>query len=440
MRLSIVGAGYVGLVTGASLADAGHHVTLVDVDPFKVDLVNSGKSPIHEPGLDDLLERNVPERLQATTDLAPAVGEAEIVMLAVGTPSNKDGIDLGQLGRAAREVGQALAGRTDRPVVVVKSTVVPGTTDGFVRPILEESSGLEDGVTLGVGVNPEFLTEARAVADFAEPDRIVIGADDSTTAASIEQLYETYDAPRIRVGCATAEMIKYASNTLLSTLISYSNEIAALSARIEGVDVADVMSGVHSSRYLRGEDGPAEIASFVFPGVGYGGSCLPKDTLALAAHGRALGVPMPLLEEVDRVNREQPKEVIRILHRELGSVDGLSLGVLGLAFKPGTDDVRESPAFPIIGLLLDAGADVIAHDPVAIPNARQWLGERPGLRFEEDLRELVAGVDALVLVTSWEDYRRLPDLIDGSVTPPLLVDGRRFLPKSSVPRYAGVGL
>jgi UDPglucose 6-dehydrogenase/GDP-mannose 6-dehydrogenase len=440
MRLAVIGAGYVGLVTGACLAEAGHSVTLVDVDESKVSDINRGASPIYEPGLADLLKRNVPDQLIATSDLSSAVAEAEIVMLAVGTPSSEDGIDLRLLEVAAGEVGTALKGRVDRPTVVVKSTVVPGTTTGRVGPILEETSGLEIGLTLGLGVNPEFLTEGSAVADFAAPDRIVVGADDQESAAAIERLYVSYSAPTILVSSATAEMIKYTSNTLLATLISFSNEIASLSSRIEGVDVADVMTGVHASRYLKGENGPAEIASFIFPGIGYGGSCLPKDTQALAAHARSLGAPLPLLEQVDRTNRDQPKEVMRILKAELGSVEGVSVGILGLAFKPGTDDVRESPAFPIIESLLEEGAQVVAHDPIAISNARTWLGDRPALGYEEDLGAVVAKNEVLVLVTSWDDYRRVPMLISAMEPAPLLVDGRRFLPKTSVPRYAGVGL
>jgi UDPglucose 6-dehydrogenase/GDP-mannose 6-dehydrogenase len=441
MRLTVIGAGYVGLVTGACLADAGHEVILVDLDDSKVADINAGDPPIFEPGLEDLLDKHVNRGLKASSDMTSAVAEAEVVMLAVGTPSNDQGIDLTHLEKAARQVGEALAGRDDRPVVVVKSTVVPGTTSGRVGPILVEASGLELGSTIGLGVNPEFLTEGTAVHDFTDPDRIVIGADDEATAAVMLELYAGYDVPKMLCGTATAEMIKYASNTLLATLISFSNEIASLSARIDGVDVAEVMAGVHASRYLSAGDHPAEIASFIFPGVGYGGSCLPKDTVALAAHGRALGVPMPLLEQVDRVNRDQPIEVMRILSSELGgAIKGRAIGVLGVAFKPDTDDVRESPAFPIIELLLGAGAEVTAHDPMAIPNARKWLGERPGLDFEDDLSKVVAKASALILVTSWDEYRQLPELIVAASEPPLLVDGRRFLPKSSVPYYSGIGL
>ncbi|MFZ0013427.1 MAG: nucleotide sugar dehydrogenase, partial [Acidimicrobiia bacterium] len=365
---------------------------------------------------------------------------AEIVILAVGTPSDENGIDLTHLEQATRSVAEALAGRTDFPVVVVKSTVVPGTTSSRVAPILEEAGNLQIGVSVGLGVNPEFLTEGSAVHDFTVPDRIVIGADDERTAAVMGELYAAYGAPKIVCGTATAEMIKYASNTLLSTLISFSNEIALLSARIEGVDVADVMAGVHASRYLSVDGERAEIASFVFPGAGYGGSCLPKDTVALAAHGRANGVQMELLEQVEKINRNQPHELMRIVNAELGDLHGRTVGVLGLAFKPGTDDVRESPSFPVIELLLEAGAQVIAHDPIAIPNARRWLGERAGLVFEPELTRVVEECEALVLVTSWEDYRQLPELINARAEPPVLVDGRRYLPRSSVPRYAGVGL
>jgi UDPglucose 6-dehydrogenase/GDP-mannose 6-dehydrogenase len=235
-------------------------------------------------------------------------------------------------------------------------------------------------------------------------------------------------------------MIKYASNTLLATLISFSNEIAALSAKLEGVDAAEVMRGVHASRYLTSESTTAKLASFLFPGVGYGGSCLPKDTVALASLGRELGVPMPLLEQVDITNREQPHRAAAAAIREFGGVSGSCVGVLGLAFKPGTDDIRESPAFPIIGDLLAAGSSVIAHDPLAIPAAESWLGAKPGLEFEQELDLLIDKVDAIILVTGWELYLEVPKLIAEQARPIPLFDGRRFLERSSLPNYSGVGL
>jgi UDPglucose 6-dehydrogenase len=442
-RLAIVGAGYVGLVTGACLAETGVEVVCVDLDPDRVSAIKSGVAPFHEPGLDDILVRVAGARLTATTDLAAALRGADIIMLAVGTPSKDGAIDLAQIREAAERVGRLLSAAADYPVVVVKSTVVPGTTRDVITPLLEAASGGTVGRDLGVAVNPEFLTEGTAVEDFRSPDRIVIGADDDRSGDRVAGLYEAFaGVPILRVNSSTAEMIKYASNALLATLISFTNELANLGAAIGGIDTVEVMAGVHASRYLTmsGNSGPtiAPIATFLEAGAGFGGSCLPKDTAALIARGEELGQSMRVLRAVESVNRDQPDELVALVARTVGSLSGARVAVLGLSFKPDTDDVRESPAFPIIAGLIDRGATVTAHDPVAITSAQRVLGHLP-VRFEPDLATAMTDADAIVIVTRWDDYKRVPALLADRAAAIPVIDGRRMLRPDSVDRYSGIG-
>jgi UDPglucose 6-dehydrogenase/GDP-mannose 6-dehydrogenase len=437
----------VGLVTGACLASLGHRVTCVDLLEDRVAKINRGQTPLYEPGLPELLEQVAGSALDASTDLAGVAAESDVIMIAVGTPSREDGsIDLTAMTTVVRQIGGLISTSTaGRPVVVVKSTVVPGTTGGLVTQLLEESSGLQADRDFGVAVNPEFLTEGQAVDDFLQSDRIVVGSNSDWAAAVVLRLYDELDpeVPRISTTPETAEMIKYASNALLATMISFSNEIANLGAAIGNTDVVDVMRGVHSSRYLTTRQpgtGPAtaEIASFLQAGCGYGGSCLPKDTAALVALGRQNGVPLHVVGAVREVNRTQPGELIGILRRQLGSLQDVTIGVLGLAFKPDTDDMRESPAISIIHGLLAEGARVLAHDPIAMDAARGVLAGHP-VEFIEDLEVMATRAEALVLVTKWEQYQRLPELLRSLSNPPLLVDGRRTIDPDAVPRYAGIG-
>jgi UDPglucose 6-dehydrogenase len=445
MDVAIVGSGYVGLVTGVGLAKLGHRVQCVERDVDRVARINRGDTPIHEEGLADLLAATLADgSFVATTSLADAVAVSEVTMLAVGTPSDHGRIDLRDVLGACRQVGQALPTER-RAVVIVKSTVVPGTTDTSVRQALEEASGLVAGQGFGLAVNPEFLTEGRAVADFMEPDRIVIGADDEASMTVVRRLYAAFPStPIVAVTTRNAEMIKYASNAMLATAISFSNELANLAEAIGGVDMLEVMAGLHSSRYLTGrassgEQVTAELAAFFLPGCGFGGSCLPKDVSALVAAGAELGERMPLLEAVLEVNRERADRVMRILEAELGNLRGREIGVLGLAFKPDTSDVRESPAFPLIRQLLAAHAAVTAHDPVVTASVLAGA-EVDGARFNADLGDVIRRVDAAVLVTSWREYLQLPQLLGAMDDPPLLVDGRRALASASVPNYRGIGL
>lgn len=442
MRVTVVGAGYVGLVTGACLARHGHEVTCVDVDPERVDAINRGQAPFHEPGLSELVAEVVGRRLGATTDLAGSVRTSELTLIAVGTPFRNGSIDLEAVRGAANAIGAALNGGTEFHTVVVRSTVVPGTTERVVGPLLEAASGRRIGRDLGLGANPEFLTEGTAIADFEQQDRIVLGTGDARSLEALEQLYASMPGvPRVRVNPRTAELIKYASNALLATAISFSNELADLAEAVGGIDVADVTRGVHLSRYLTSREGTtpwtAPLAGYLEAGCGYGGSCLPKDVRALAAQGQALGLDMQLLRAVHAVNLGRPDRLLAHLRRHLPDLAGRRITVLGFAFKPFTDDVRETPARPVIDVLLSAGAKVTIHDPAAGAQARREYGDRTVVA--PDLESAVRDAEALVLVTRWPDYEALPELLAGRPDPPLLVDGRRMIDRGRIARYEGIG-
>ncbi|MGZ8691736.1 MAG: UDP-glucose dehydrogenase family protein [Gaiellaceae bacterium] len=444
MKVSVVGMGYVGLVTGVCLADTGHDVACVDVDEVKVRLVSNGHAPIHEAGLEELLQRNLERSFRATTSLRDAVLASDLTLIAVGTPLTDDEIDLSAIRAATREVGEALRDKAGYHVVAVKSTVVPGTTDEVVLPLLEEASGKRAGVDFGVGMNPEFLTEGQAVEDFMNPDRIVVGGVDERTVDTLEELYSGFpEVVMVRTNNATAEMIKYASNALLATAISFANEIADLCASVGEVDVVDVMRAVHLSRYLSvdGRDGSrvmAPITSFLEAGCGFGGSCLPKDVRALIAHGEHAGRPMRLLKAVIGINEERPDEVLSLLRKHLPSLDGARIAILGLSFKPETDDVRESPAIPVVSRLVAEGATVRIHDPV-VTRLPESLAGSPSVELHTDLAEAVCDADAAVLITRWAQYSELPELLETLGVEPVIVDGRRMLDKHRFAKYEGIG-
>jgi UDPglucose 6-dehydrogenase len=442
MKISIIGTGYVGLVTGACLADRGHLVTCVDLNPDRVNALNSAQPPIFEAGLAEFLRANVPRRLRATTELAAAVQETDLTFICVGTPFDGQTIDLTAVTRAARQIGTALGTKPGYHVVVVKSTVVPGTTEQTVLPLLEETSGRTAGSDFGVGMNPEFLSEGQAVQDFLNPDRIVLGGIDRQTIAWLEEVYRPFpDAPRIHTNPRTAELIKYTSNALLATLVSFSNEIANLAAAIGDIDAMEVMEGLHLSQYFRCRDanGLPPLTSFLQPGCGFGGSCLPKDVKALIAHARGHGSPLRLLQAVIDVNEQQPQRLIRLLEREWPDLAGVRVAVLGLAFKAGTNDVRESPAFPVIRALLRRQARVTAFDPEATADFQHELPD-PRIHYSDTIDDALAGAEAVVVVTAWPEFADLPERLRALAPEPLLVDGRRAFEVASVSRYAGIGL
>jgi UDPglucose 6-dehydrogenase len=441
MRISIIGTGYVGLVTGACLAEHGHQVQCVDISADRVASLNRAESPIFEAGLEDLLRRHVGRTLSATTDLDAAVSSSEVTFIAVGTPFNGREIDLTAVLTATRQIGAALKRKTGYHLVVVKSTVVPGTTDERVLPELESASGKTAGADFGVGMNPEFLSEGEAVHDSLFPDRLVLGGIDERAIDVLQRLYEPFgaDVPRLRVNTRTAEMIKYASNSLLATLVSFSNELANLGAALGGIDTVEVMRGVHLSQYFRGRTkaGLPPITSFLNAGCGFGGSCLPKDVSALIVHGRRAGSSMSLLESVIRINQEQPRKTVELLTKHWPSLEGIRVAVLGLSFKPETSDVRESPAFPIMRELLTKGAVLTAYDPVARHEAEKAFPD-PAVTYCDTLDAAIADIDAVIVVTPWQEFNDVPTRLNGRQV--VFVDGRRHFDKHLVAQYEGIGL
>jgi len=445
MKVSVVGTGYVGLVTGACLADKGHHVVCIDIDTEKVKKINKGIPPIFENGLESLLRKTVSKNLFATTNLREPIVDSEITLITVGTPFDGEEIDLTHIREVSRQIGIALKNKPDYHGVVVKSTVVPGTTDEVVLPILEEISGKKVGRDLGVGMNPEFLTEGQAVSDFMNPDRIVLGADAERTMQLLRELYYGFEnVPRLETNCKTAEMIKYASNAMLATQISFANEIANLCSTLGGIDVVDVMKGVHLSYYLSpiAKDGTrikAPIASFLEAGCGFGGSCLPKDVKALIAHGEKAGARLPVLTAVIETNQRQHEQVIRLLRKHFVSLRDVRVTILGLSFKPDTDDMRESPAIAIIKELLSHGAIIKAFDPVAHNEARRFFPVDQ-LALCATLEDALMDADAVVLVTRWKEFEAVPDILKESNPQAVFVDGRRMLGKNKFKLYEGIGL
>ncbi|MEP7380290.1 MAG: UDP-glucose/GDP-mannose dehydrogenase family protein [Gemmatimonadota bacterium] len=429
MRVAIIGGGPVGLVSAAVLAGVGHDVGVVDIDPVRTRKISRGEAPFHEPGLPELLRTVVDSgRLTATGVAAEAVRGADVVLICVGTPPTGTGADLTALRAASAEVGKALRGATGYRAVAVKSTVPPGTTTEIVEPILREHSGLGcEG--LGIGMNPEFLREGAAVDDMRTPDRIVLGVGDDRARAALEAMYAPFGAPLVFTTPTGAEMAKYASNALLSTLVSFSNEIAAMCESVDGADAVAVLRAVHADRRFKGSaahpDAPASIVSYLLPGLGYGGSCFPKDTEALTAWARARGVASPILDAVRLVNAERPDRVLALLRARL-QLAGARVAVLGLAFKPETDDLRESRSVDLARQLHAAGAEVRACDPVAAAEGAQLLAGVATVT--SDPESALEGADAAVLATAWPSLVALdPARVRALMRRPLVLDARRAL-------------
>lgn len=443
MKVSVVGTGYVGLVSGVCLAEKGHHVTCVDVDQAKVERINSGIPPIYEAGLEELLQKHIGKNVVATTDLREAVLNTDISLIAVGTPFDGNEIDLKYIKMVSEQIGTVLKDKAGYHVIIVKSTVVPGTTEDVVLPILEQASGKKAGQDFGVGMNPEFLKEGEAIPDFMYPDRIVLGGIDDRSIDALDDLYAVFEnVDKIRTNPRTAEMIKYTANSLLATLISFSNEIGNLCAKV-GVDVTAAMHGVHLDKRFTPilEDGTRvfpSMVTYLAAGCGFGGSCFPKDVKALIAYGNKAGSPMDLLESVIEVNANQPEKMIELLQKHYPDLSGKKIAVLGMAFKPGTDDIRESPAIPVTQMLLEAGATVTSYDPIARHEAEKIFGTT--VDFRDELEEAIANVDAILIMTRWQQFQQIPELITNLENPPLVIDGRRMLDKNSVARYEGIGL
>ena len=445
MKVSVAGTGYVGLVSGVCLAEKGHHVVCIDTDLSKVETINNGMSPIYEHGLDTLLKRHVGRSLTATDDLRRAVLGTDITLIAVGTPFKGDQIDLSYIEKVARQIGEVLREKNSYHTVVVKSTVVPGTTESVVLPILEQASGKRAGPDFGVGMNPEFLKEGEAVKDFLNPDRIVYGGIDNKSIACQQELYAPFSAvDQIATNCSTAEMIKYMANALLATMISFSNEMANLCSATGGIDIIDVTRGVHLDKRLTPilSDGTRVFPGFtayIEAGCGFGGSCFPKDLKALAAYGKKTGSSMRILNSVIEVNDEQPAQMLHLLKKHYPDLRGICVAVLGFAFKPGTDDIRESPALAVTRMLLEAGALVRGYDPIAQNEAKKIFSSNE-VTFCSDWEMAVSGAHAILIITKWPEFENLPAMIASLPKQPVVIDGRRMIARQSVAIYEGIGL
>jgi UDPglucose 6-dehydrogenase len=433
MKITIVGTGYVGLVTGVGLAAVGHTVTCVDRDKRKIEVIERGSAPFYEPGLDELLvEQRAAGRLLTSTNLEDSLRGSDVSIIAVGTPSNETGIDLSYIRQAARDIGSQLPTIGTYHVVVVKSTVVPTTTDTVVRGELEAASGMVSGRDFGLAMNPEFLSEGRAVEDFTKPDRIVIGASTARAGAILADVYAKFNCPVLQTTPRNAEMVKYAANALQATLISFSNEIAGICETVSGLDEGTVMRGVRLDKCWGAPNGDgksrfAGAVTYLRAGIGFGGSCFPKDLRALRAFALNQGAEVPILSSVLKVNEERAGRVVDLLASHVGVLRDKRIAVLGLAFKPETDDVRESPGVRISRLLLRRGAEVVVHDPlVRIDAVRDQLGT--GVTQAPDVATAASGADAIVIATGWDAYRQL-DWADvtSRMRSPVIFDGRQVM-------------
>ena len=432
MKITIIGTGYVGLVTGACLAEMGNDVLCLDIDAGKIEVLNGGGIPIHEPGLQPLVEANIRAgRLAFTTDVDRAVRHGTMQFIAVGTPPDEDGsADLRHVIAAARSIGQRM---TDYKVIIDKSTVPVGTADRVREAIAAELSQRKVEVRFAVVSNPEFLKEGSAVNDFMRPDRIVIGTDDERATELMTALYAPYlrNHDRLLVmDIRSAELTKYAANAMLATRISFMNELANLAEDL-GADIEAVRKGMGSDSRIG--------YSFLYAGCGYGGSCLPKDVKALIRTGTERGHALPILKAVESVNDAQKHVLAGKIVKQFGAdLSGKRFAIWGLAFKPNTDDMREAPSRVLMDELLTRGATLVAYDPIAMAEARKLYGEEPRLQYAQSALDACDGADALIIVTEWKEFRS-PDFpaIKARLASPFVFDGRNLY-QPELPRNAGL--
>jgi UDPglucose 6-dehydrogenase len=436
--VSIVGMGYVGLCTAATFASRGIKTVGIDIDEERVRQIQKGKAPLHEPQLDQMLKRAVKRKLLHATTNVSNVTNTSTSFLTVGTPSQPDGsIDLTYIKKATADLGSALQEKQGYHLVVIKSTVVPGTTNNTVRPVLEQSTGKTIGPSLGLCANPEFLKEGTAINDALHPDKIVIGSNDKKSADQLTRLYRRFYGtkipPVITTSPETAELVKYASNAFLATKVSYINTIANIAQHIPGVDVNQIAEAIgHDPRI-----GPL----FLKAGPGYGGSCFHKDLQALIHYSRDHGYNPVLLGQTEETNEQQADKVVELSEKLVGSLGAKRIAVLGLAFKKDTDDIREASSIRVINRLRKKGAKIVAYDPMAMPNFESVLGD--GIELAPDTRAALKGSDCAIVMTEWDEFRKLraKDYIAYMRTPNL-VDARRiYNPKEfSALKLLGIGL
>ena len=432
MKITVIGTGYVGLVSGACLAEMGNHVLCLDVDPRKIEVLNSGGIPIHEPGLDAVVERNVAAgRLQFTTDVGAAVAHGTLQFIAVGTPPDEDGsADLQYVLAAARNIGRLM---TDYKLVIDKSTVPVGTADKVKAAIQSELDARGIELEFSVASNPEFLKEGAAVEDFMRPDRIVVGAEGERAVSLLRAVYAPFQRNRdklVIMDVRSAELTKYAANAMLATRISFMNELALLAESL-GADIELVRQGIGSD--------PRIGYHFLYAGCGYGGSCFPKDVKALIRTASENGRGLKVLQAVEDANDAQKQVLVQKIVRRFGEdLAGKRFAIWGLAFKPNTDDMREASARVLIGELLARGATVTAYDPVAMTEARRIFGDEPRIAYADNPDAALVGADALAIVTEWKEFRS-PDFerIASTLKTPVIFDGRNLY-EPRVVRDAGI--
>jgi UDPglucose 6-dehydrogenase len=438
MKVTVVGTGYVGLVSAACLAEMGNDVLCLDIDPEKIRILEEGGMPIHEPGLDSVVKRNVDAgRLHFTTDVPRAVAHGTIQFIAVGTPPDQDGsADLKHVVAAARNIGRFM---TDHKVVVDKSTVPVGTADKVRAAIAEELARRDVRVDYAVVSNPEFLKEGAAVDDFMRPDRVIIGADDERAILLMRALYSPFVRNHDRLlvmDARSAEFTKYAANSMLATRISFMNELALLAEKV-GADIEQVRKGIGSD--------PRIGYHFLYAGAGYGGSCFPKDVKALISTAQSAGIDLKVIKAVEAANERQKGVLVeKIVQRFGADLAGRQFALWGLAFKANTDDMREAPSRVLVAELIRRGATIKAYDPVAMPEARRIFQDVKGISFVESQGKALEASDALIVVTDWKEFRS-PDFeaIKSLLKQPVVIDGRNMyepqLMKSLGIEYSGIG-
>ncbi|MBY0577285.1 MAG: UDP-glucose/GDP-mannose dehydrogenase family protein [Gallionellaceae bacterium] len=438
MKITVIGSGYVGLVSAACLAELGNDVLCMDIDPRKIGILNNGGVPIYEPGLEDIIKSNVAAgRLRFTTDVAESVMHGLVQMIAVGTPSGEDGsADLQYVLAAARNIGRTM---TEYKVIVDKSTVPVGTADKVKQAVQEELDKRGVSTRFSVVSNPEFLKEGAAIDDFNRPDRIVIGAEDEQAIKVMRDMYAPFQRNHDRLmvmDIKSAELAKYAANAMLATRISFMNELANLAERV-GADIEHVRKGIGSDQRIG--------YHFLYAGCGYGGSCFPKDIRALQRTGEEYGLPLKVLEAVERVNDAQKSILLGKITKRFGNdLKGKHFALWGLAFKPGTDDMREATSRVVMEGLWARGATVAAFDPVAMKEAQHIYGDRADLRYANNPKDALVDADALVIVTEWKAFKS-PDfnIIKARLKQPVIFDGRNLFEPADVValgiEYHGIG-
>ena len=434
MKINVIGTGYVGLVSGVCMAAKGHTVKCFDTNPETLHILKSGKCHFYEKGLEklfvDFSENLSFELLDPSTE--HELLNCQVILVAVGTPTVNEKIDLTQIKSASNTIGRLIKNHDDFISVIVKSTVIPGTTDTVVKSILEESSGKKIG-EFGLGMNPEFLREGNAVEDFMNPDRIVFGYEDKVTLEYLHEIYSPWDVDKISVNTRSAEMIKYVNNSILATLISTANEYSNIAKSIGNIDFNTVMNAVHLDNRWSPIDKKTgkriypEIINYLKPGCGFGGSCFPKDVMALAALSKEIGIKPLILDSVIEVNQLQPKVILEFLEEKVGSLKHKNVLVLGLAFKPDTDDVRESVSIKLMEYLNTQKCNITAHDPISIENAKKIVDF--DVNYVIDWKKELPLNDIIIISTNWNEYRDLK-FIDDTLVDKIVFDTRSLFSKN----------